>query len=150
MDAKLNGGPAFPTLAVLGDKALSEGGLTVRDAFALAVLPTAWREFYREWLQDDSRDDDFDGREVAWHAYVVADAMLAARASGAQPAQPAPDADGWIVWYGGTNPAGQDANVEVVLRSGRVVAGLAARFFWDRRDTPGDIVRYRVVREAKP
>ena len=34
MDAKLNGGPAFPTLAVVGDTALSDGGLSVRDYFA--------------------------------------------------------------------------------------------------------------------
>lgn len=142
MDAKLNGGPAFPTLAVVGDTALSEGGLTVRDCFAAAAMQGICAS--GPMIADDV---------IAQEAYAIADAMLAARASGAQPVQPATDADGWIAWYGGKSPAGQDTNVEVVLRSGDVCGGLAGGFYWkwhrDGREG-SDIVRYRVVREAKP
>ena len=40
MSAVNDGGPAFPTLVVLGDKAVAEGGLTLRDYFvAHADIP---------------------------------------------------------------------------------------------------------------
>lgn len=75
MDAKLNGGPAFPTLAVVGDTALSEGGLTVRDYFAAAAMQGICAS--GPMIADDV---------IAQEAYAIADAMLAARASGAPPA----------------------------------------------------------------
>ena len=38
MSAGRDGGPAFPTLAVIGDHAVSEGGLTLRDYFAAKAM----------------------------------------------------------------------------------------------------------------
>ena len=68
MDAKLNGGPAFPTLAVVGDTALSEGGLTVRDYFAAAAMQGICAS--GPMIADDV---------IAQEAYAIADAMLDAR-----------------------------------------------------------------------
>lgn len=151
-----NGGPAFPTLAVVGDAALSDGGLSVRDYFA-AHAPISWQDAIKSIDCSEERFGPWPESKIIERLVLLrndyADAMLAARASSAQPAaepEPAaPDAGGWIEWGGGECPAGQDAHVEVVLRSGDVCGGLAVRFHWDHRDQPGDIVRYRVV-GAKP
>lgn len=104
MEAKLNGGPAFPTLAVVGDTALSDGGLTVRDYFAAKAMPALIHAsttvdgddeeafvFAHVCGLGETLSGTYDGRVVTWaerlalDSYALADAMLAARASGEQP-----------------------------------------------------------------
>ncbi len=74
------GGPAFPTLAVIGDKAVSEGGLTLRDYFATHASDEdvkAQRELIRAKSEFGILPDDWPS--VA--RYMHADAMLKARAA---------------------------------------------------------------------
>lgn len=69
---------------------------------------------------------------------------------GAAPAEPQPDADGWIPWAGGECPV--DANVEVIIkdRSGKVWHfGVAGDYDWNHDEEPLDILFYRIV-EAQP
>jgi hypothetical protein len=80
MDKKNDGGPAFPTLAVLGDRALSEGGLTVRDYFAAKALPGL---IGRVWNADGKLSGDEVIALWAQSAYAMADAMIAEREKGA-------------------------------------------------------------------
>lgn len=67
---KDNGGPAFPTLQAVGDRMLSDGGLSVRDYFAAKALPAYFSD-------GQSHDRLFDAAK--W-AYEAADAMLKERA----------------------------------------------------------------------
>lgn len=73
------GGPAFPTLAVVGDVAASEGGITTRDYFAAKAMQTLIQCVW-ERTGDSNYIIDNDGR-VSLHlrAYEHADAMLAVR-----------------------------------------------------------------------
>ncbi len=155
MDMKNSGGPAFPTLAVVGDAALSDGGLTVRDYFA-ANCPITIKEAVDianglEVPFDTDRDLDGLLRFYADLRVRYADAMLAVRASSAQSSaeaeSAAPDSDGWIEWSGGECPVAGDTLVEVVLRYGESVTDRASAFTWWHIGLAYDIVRYRVVSE---
>lgn len=84
MSTKDTGGQAFPCHerggAGAGPLDLTDPGMTLRDAFALAALP----EVLREWREDREKHDasaDFesDAPLVADDCYIVADAMLEAR-----------------------------------------------------------------------
>lgn len=70
--SKVTGGPAFPTLAVVGDVAASEGGTTIRDYFAAKAM------------QGFAADPNYDAtlEEMAEWSYKWADAMLAEREKG--------------------------------------------------------------------
>lgn len=62
---KPTGGPAFPqpTSGVLKE------GMTLRDYFAAQALPTVMQEFHKK----------YESEWIAYAAYKMADAMLAAR-----------------------------------------------------------------------
>jgi hypothetical protein len=79
MSTQDTGGPAFPTLAVIGDRALSEGGLTVRDWFAAKAIPMAWAAWDSGYFGFKDGDASDATRDVAGCAYQMADAMLKAR-----------------------------------------------------------------------
>lgn len=66
------GESAFPQWTSCGDRAISEGGLSVRDYFAAKAM--------QSYLMDQNRDD-FEYIQWANAAYEMADAMLKARAS---------------------------------------------------------------------
>lgn len=78
------GGPAFPTLAVVGTSAVSEGGITVRDYFA-----THAPDHIPDWYMRDARGVAASKGDYArlkdismawrWH---YADLMLAEREKG--------------------------------------------------------------------
>ena len=68
------GGPAFPTPA----HNLANDGMTLRDYFAAKALPTV----ISDWLQTGDIFPDVEIAEViARDCYIVADAMLKARAA---------------------------------------------------------------------
>lgn len=153
MDAK-NGGPAFPTLAVVGDAALSDGGLSVRGYFA-AHCPITVEQAVEIADVGGVEPGDLDDL-LRWFAEIrvrYADAMIAALASSAQPAaepEPAaPDDDGWIEWGGDIDAPVNGRVVEVQYRSGAVSAAVAGAYNWYHDGRDDDIVRYRVV-GAKP
>lgn len=127
------------------------GGMTLRDWFAgkamtsILVNSSAPANKYGEMTAGVSR-----------LAYLVADAMLAARASFAQPAaEPelaAPDDDGWIEWGGGKRPVDTTILVEVKYADGGLEKCFAGELRWGWQfdgNGGGDIVRYRVV-EVRP
>ena len=64
----VNGGPAFPFHRTVG--APPEGGMSLRDWFAGQALPM---------LIDIAHDEEWGIAETAGKAYLMADAMLAAR-----------------------------------------------------------------------
>lgn len=70
---KNDGGPAFPTLAVVGDMAQSEGGLTLRDYFA--------GKYLEGFMASTDDDTTITANKLAFLAYKMADAMLEARKS---------------------------------------------------------------------
>lgn len=153
MNVKNNGGSAFPL--PLGTGNMSEPseseGMSLRDWFAgkamtsILVNSSAPANKYGEMTAGVSR-----------LAYLVADAMIAARASSAQPAaepEPTePDADGWIEWAGGECPIPVGTLVDAQYANGGLEKCFAGELRWDWQfdgKGGGDIVRYRVV-EAKP
>lgn len=69
-----DGGPAFPTLVAIGERALSKGGLTVRDYFAAKAMNGLILNVADMDMQTDSV-----AAAVADLSYRIADAMLAAR-----------------------------------------------------------------------
>lgn len=89
------------------------------------------------------RNDDFAEfcTMVSDQAYVMADAMLAAREAWT----PEKKSDGWIKWNGGANPVAHDTVVGVRLRAGGYEEAAAWRFRWDHLGGGGDIIAYRVV-----
>ena len=72
--SKDTGGPAFPTLAVVGDVAASEGGTTIRDYFAAKAMQGA--------IPTRPNGYEMDTAIMARWAYAMADAMLAEREKG--------------------------------------------------------------------
>lgn len=60
------------------------------------------------------------------------------------------DEHGFTIWRGGEQPVAADALVLVRLRSGTLAArpSLVSDLRWDHRESPGDIVAYKVVEEA--
>lgn len=71
------GGPAFPTDRS-NDPSYTDigGGMTLRDYFAAAALPEAFRQ---EATGDSGLPCIYDSAAVARVAYTVADAMIAER-----------------------------------------------------------------------
>lgn len=84
---------------------------------------------------------------VANAAHKMADAMLAARAQSAQPAEPVADSDGWIKWEGGRCPVGHAVRVEIHMRDGFREVGNAGSFYWKDDGDTCDITAYRLARE---
>jgi hypothetical protein len=74
-------------------------------------------------------------------AYEQADAMLEARKVGMDESN-----DGWIEWKGGECPVEADVNVELKLRSGAIVLGIADHFTWKDHGRDYDIISYRIVK----
>ena len=74
-----DGAPAFPTLHIVGDEALSHGGLTIRDYFAATIdIPLEAVEAYAQ----DKGAVSYE-QMITWRAqmrYAEADAMLRERA----------------------------------------------------------------------
>lgn len=82
MEAKLNGGPAFPLQSIGPDFAPGYAGMTLRDYFAAKAMQ-AW---VGATVQRCADGLGMEGPEtIAGFSYCMADAMLAARASGEQP-----------------------------------------------------------------
>lgn len=76
MNAKENGGPAFP--AQFFDERAT--GMTLRDYFAAKSLTLAWNTWHEGYF-DLSKDQEYDvvHRAIASIAYDMADAMIEAR-----------------------------------------------------------------------
>lgn len=72
---KNNGGPAFGLFRKIGEVAISDGGITVRDWFAGQALSTVMK------ASDIQKDLSWDAwaLKVAETAYSMADAMIAER-----------------------------------------------------------------------
>lgn len=72
-----------------------------------------------------------------------------ARVKPEEPAATTPDAGGWIEWNGGSKyPVDGDAVVQVIMRDGCHGKIEACLLRWTHDGSSGDIVRYRVVRQA--
>jgi len=69
--SKDNGGPAFGELQQVGDVAMRDGGLSIRDYFAAKAMQGYC-------AREDSINSHFDS--LASDAYELADAMLLERA----------------------------------------------------------------------
>lgn len=79
-----NGGPAFPRLLKVGDVALTEFGMTLRDYFAAkamqGIVSSIDGEENYQRLRGHAAADGLSVSEwIARDAYKQADAMLAAR-----------------------------------------------------------------------
>ena len=60
-----------------------------------------------------------------------------------------PDAEGWIPWHGGENPA-VGKIVCIKCRVGGVPVNFASNNLdWRRKESDGDIVAYRIVKQEK-
>ncbi|AXY83341.1 hypothetical protein [Acidovorax phage ACPWH] len=70
-----DGGPAYPTLMKLGDMAVAEGGMSLRDYLASQALAGMYAAF-KHWPRIGEHE------RVANEAYQAADAMLRARQEG--------------------------------------------------------------------
>ena len=75
-----DGGPAFPCvyysepIGSIGPQLTIKGGMTLRDVFAAAALPVAWKAYESFAVIGDNAN-----QELAKAAYQIADAMLKAR-----------------------------------------------------------------------
>lgn len=80
MSDKPTGGPAFPNTFKVTDEAFAElRGMTLRDYFAAKALASTWALYEAGGLA--VRDDEEEAEDaIARLAYVMADAMLKARA----------------------------------------------------------------------
>jgi hypothetical protein len=58
------------------------------------------------------------------------------------------ESDGWIEWHGGECPVGPTHVVEIAFSMGDRTSGPAEDFRWSHVNSPGDIVRYRLVTPA--
>ena len=67
--------PVFPRMLQHGDKALSEGGMTLRDYFAGQALVGAAQEY----LNRNGFAHNTMAQNIAAHAFRIADAMLRER-----------------------------------------------------------------------
>jgi len=65
-----DGGPAYPTPAGVQHN----DGMTIRDVFAAAALPVAWKAYESFAVIGDNAN-----QELAKAAYQIADAMLKAK-----------------------------------------------------------------------
>ena len=75
-----DGGPAYPNvyynepIGSIGPQLTIKGGMTIRDVFAAAALPVAWKAYESFAVIGDNAN-----QELAKAAYQIADAMLKAR-----------------------------------------------------------------------
>lgn len=67
-----DGGPAFGNFYQIGDKAVTQGGMTLRDYFAAKAMSGLV-------ASHDGEDFRLGNEDLAVCAYAVADAMIAAR-----------------------------------------------------------------------
>lgn len=51
----------------------------------------------------------------------------------------------WIEWEGGSRPLLKGKWVEVMLRNGQILAGIADTFEWEHANYASDVVRYRAT-----
>ncbi len=58
---------------------------------------------------------------------------------------PKPADDGWIEWAGGECPVGNGVKVDLRFREGNELLEIDADWRWNHRDTPSDIVAYRLA-----
>lgn len=87
---RADGGPAFPVAMDADNPGYTEFGMTLRDYFAakamVAILSLPQRN-HLAFVIDESKPGEIntqlDGPRLAKNAYIVADAMLAARQKGA-------------------------------------------------------------------
>jgi hypothetical protein len=95
--------------------------------------PWQERELYLVWvIADGFYAAKEDGSAVYWIYCEILD-------------EPETDNDGWIEWHGGERPVGRLTNVMVKYRDGIRETHQASLFFWDHKNTPKDIIAYRVV-----
>lgn len=58
------------------------------------------------------------------------------------------DDGGWIEWSGGDCPVHEESSVECIFFNGDTsIIRQAGSFEWDNIDHPGDIIKYRVVKD---
>lgn len=144
MDAKMNGGPAFPV-----STPSREEGMSLRDYFAAKIA--AGDAAADDGWSMKTPDEALINRARLY--YRIADAMLAARC--AAPAacsadHPAPDLDGWIEWRGGACPVAGGHIVDVRLRCGDICSEAACEFDWFWREGKiADIVAYRLSTQKR-
>ena len=80
MSVPINNAPAFPCvyysepIGSIGPQLTIKGGMTLRDYFAAAALPVAWKAYESFAVIGDNAN-----QELAKAAYQIADAMLKAR-----------------------------------------------------------------------
>ena len=72
-----------------------------------------------------------------WHQTIVTREQYAEAVAAA--------AESWNAWSGGRNPVDYHCDVEVKLRSGSVLSGIAGEFGWLHDDDGGDILYYRLI-----
>jgi len=75
-----DGGPAFPQALNVEEEFVGCGGMSLRDYFAAHAIIGIVNQ-----LLVTTRTESIDARVMATHAYIVADAMLAARESDDNP-----------------------------------------------------------------
>ena len=86
--SKDNGGPAFGELQQVGDVAMRDGGLSIRDYFAAKAIPSGLNVSSHDAANLVGRECPLDSAgKIQWLAdvhsaicYIMADAMLKERA----------------------------------------------------------------------
>ena len=86
--SKDNGGPAFGELQQVGDVAMRDGGISIRDYFAAKAIPSGLNVSSHDAANLVGRECPFDSAgKIQWIAdvhsaicYIMADAMLKERA----------------------------------------------------------------------
>tara|TARA_R110000868_G_scaffold397765_1_gene670614 strand:+ start:605 stop:835 length:231 start_codon:yes stop_codon:yes gene_type:complete len=68
-----DGGPAFPRTGADGHTS-PQSGMSLRDFFAVAALPVAWKAYHSMAISGDNPS-----LEIAETAYQLSDAMIKAR-----------------------------------------------------------------------
>lgn len=135
-----NSGPAFPATTEHGFNS-GEPGMTLRDYFAAKAMQGCLTAKYASTYRPETWAKD---------AYVMADAMLKARAAIAEAesalAAPQPSYDDWIPWKGGECPVERRAVVMVRGKNGEVDTDKAHFYDWHHTGSSIDIVAYRVVK----
>lgn len=144
-------------------------GVTLRDQFAMAALPSCMDQIWSRCLRNKTQVENV-YEVAAAAAYEQADAMLTERArhsaNRAEEQQAGPtdtpysksvsaagDAEGWIDWNGGKCPVMPKVKVEVRLRNASIHTISAGFFSWEHAkkedySSPAEIVAYRVVRNV--
>ena len=80
MSVPINDAPAFPCvyysepIGSIGPQLTIKGGMTLRDYFAAAALPVAWKAYESFAVIGDNPN-----QEISKSAYQIADAMIKAK-----------------------------------------------------------------------